>query len=138
MNVKEYQDKAKSLRHLPMVEAWIAAYRADKWNIHEDCKWCGWPHNTHLLCNQAPFGVVVFGRYPYSVSMAEVVWWVDFMESHAPAGAFHWRDQKFFRRTDAGVEITFFTPYNNTPQRHVWVIPQLEWESITASTQERT
>ena len=130
MTYSEYVAEAKALRGSPMVAAWIKEYQRNAWAVYQDCKQCGFPHSPHILCNGATFGEVVFGAQRYSIELGNVVWWEDFMRTHSPNGAFHWRDQKYFRRTEAGVEIIFFTKFNNTPQRNVWVIPSREWESI--------
>ena len=133
MNTREYQEKAMSLRHNPMVKEWIKERQKEGWNRCKDCKKCGFPHSDGLLCNGAPFGEIHFGGDKYYVSMSNVVFWTEFMQDHAPQGTFHWKHQRYFRRTDAGVEVTFFSKYNNTPQTHTWLIPDLEWQSIVDS-----
>lgn len=131
MNWENYFRQAKSLRLRPTVQAWIQSYQAKPYNKHLDCKTCGFPHSEHLMCNNAPFGEVQFGCQTYSITTGNVVWWVQFMEEHAPIGAFHWRDQRFFRRMkDGSVEVTFYTAFNNVPQKNVWIIPAEEWASI--------
>ena len=138
MNAKEYEDLAKSLRHNPMVEAWIKTYLAQPHHDYKDCDRCGFPHPKGLMCNTAPFGELRFGGYTYSIELSNVVWWIGFMDDYAPKGAFHWKNERFFRRVDGAVEVTFFLPYNNTPQRNRWVIPNGEWDSIVEATQEAT
>lgn len=134
MNTKEYQDLAKSLRNNPMVEAWIEHARSKPHRNFKDCTHCGFPHDEHLICSQASFGEIVFGGHTYSISMSNVVWWMGFIESYAPIGAFHWKNERFFRRVPGAVEVTFFLPYNNTPQKNRWIIPSGEWDSIVAAT----
>lgn len=130
----EYVTRAKALRYSAMVEAWIRA-----WGVNDDdCAKCSFPHSPHLLCNSAPFGRVRFGGTDYTTSLSNVVWWVGFMEAYAPLGAFHWKDERFFRRTPEGVEVTFFTRHNNTPQRSVWTIPSNEWGSIVSAMKEQS
>lgn len=132
MRYGEYVSKAKALRHTAVVEAWISAFK--KRSQYPDCKHCSYPHSSNLLCGRAPFGEVRFGGHYYSVDLSNVVYWHEFIQTCAPENAFHWRDEKFFRRTSNGVEITFFTSWNNTPQRVVWKIPANEWESIVTAT----
>lgn len=132
MNPQEYNAKASKLRHDPMVEAWIAAYQADQVTPHEDCKHCGFPHDKHLLCG-GTFGKLVFGGNAYYIDRSSLIYWRGFVDDYAPQGAFHWKHERFFRRTDAGVEVTFFAPYNNCPQKVVWLIPENEWASICSA-----
>jgi hypothetical protein len=137
MTIYEYQKLAMSLRHNSMVEAWIKEYQGtDQFCKHKDCRDCGFPHAPNLLCNLAQFGRVMFGGDSYSISMSNVVWWVDFMTNHAPVGAFHWKQQRFFRRVDKGVEITFFHLYNNCPQKNTWIVPDAEWDSIVQAVKK--
>jgi len=131
MNPREYQEQAKSLRHNSMVEAWIKQRQRDPWNVATDCSRCGFPHNPGLICNGAPFGEIVFGGHTYYISISNVVWWVEFMCDYAPIGAFHWKNEWFFRKVNDNVEVTFFTSYNNTPQPNTLLIPLAEWKSIT-------
>ena len=127
-----YLAKAKALRHNPMVEAWIAKSREMERQNYTDCKHCGWPHNESLLCFQADFGTLWFCGELYGVDESEVVWWVDFMQAYAPQGAFHWKNERFFLRTNEGIEMISWYKYNNTPQKSVVKIPLAEWQTIVS------
>jgi len=133
MTFESYLNEAMALRKNPMVKAWIATYQEIQEVKYKNCQHCGFPHHDGLICNGATFGAIDFGGRYYFINLGNVVWWVHFMKSHAPPGAFHWRDQKFFARTKDGVQITFFTEYNGHPQKNVWTIPPLEWESIVSA-----
>ena len=129
MNRSQYVEKAKALRHTPMIEAWIKRYWPDEQPAN--CNHCSFPHPPQFLC-PATFGTVVFGDSQYSVNLNNVVFWYEFMQEFAPKGAFHWRHERFFKRVPEGVEVTFFTRFNSTPQRNTWLIPALEWDSIVS------
>jgi hypothetical protein len=135
--MNEYYEKAKEIRHAPMVEVWIQ----ERQRIHgaiEDCKSCGFPHNKHILCNQAPFAEIKFGGDSYSISLSNLVWWHDFIQGFVPVGAYHWSKERFFRNTLEGIEVVFFTKYNNHPQRNAWLIPHMEWRTIVEQVSPQT
>lgn len=121
----------KSLRHHPMVEAWITVSQLRECPRREDCAKCGFPHDKHLLCGRgATFGELRIGGHTYYVDTSNVEYFLRFMESITNE-VFHWRDDITFQRTTKGnVKVTFFTPFNNTPQKREWDIPDSEWKSI--------
>ena len=114
-----------------MVVAWIEQYQArNQGSVRADCRWCGYPHDPNSLCNGATFGQYRLCGHDYFVSLSNVVSSVEFMRNHVPVGAYHWRDGRFFKRTEQAIEVHFFEPYNGVPQRQVWFISRLEWETI--------
>lgn len=118
-----------------MVQAWIELYQHKRvpLPIHDDCESCGFPHPENLLCSGAIFAYAPIGGHLYSININNIEYFVGLREK-GNAGGFHWRNDTFFRRTEDGnVEITFYTPYNNTPQQNKWVIPAMEWKSIVDS-----
>lgn len=125
----------KLLRHHPMVVAWIIFYQRKEHQKHEDCNKCGFPHNGHMLCGGgATFGELKIGKDSYYVDASNVEYFIWFREQIAADGAFHWRDDTFFSRTaDGKVKVTFYTRFNNSPQKQAWNIPDAEWKSIVES-----
>lgn len=131
----EYFKKARALRDSPMVKAWISAYQTDKWNTHEDCHHCGFPHSPHVLCGSgATFGKVSIGRDRYSIDLSSVVFFHEFMSELGQGWGFHWRNQIYFKRDDdGGVVVRYFEQFNNHPQLKTWRIPPNEWASIVCA-----
>lgn len=125
----------KPLRHHPMVEAWITFYQRLEHQKHEDCNKCGFPHSKHLLCGRgSTFGELLIGKHRYFVDASNVESFIVFREKTCADEAFHWRDDIFFSKSvDGGVKVTFYTPFNNNPHKHVWNIPDEEWKSIIES-----
>jgi hypothetical protein len=129
-----YGDRAMALRHDPMVEAWINEFRtAFDWSPkYPDCMHCSYPHAPMLLCYGAQFGQTRIGYDLYSIDFSNVCWFVEFRRKQRQG--FHWRRDIYFRRTDdGGVEVTSYTPYNNSPQEHIWKILATEWASIVCN-----
>lgn len=133
---QEYKARAADLRHSPMVEAWIAAYRASdpQWHTHSDCLHCGYPHSANLLCHGAAFGEVPIGGKLYSVDFSNVLFFHEFRLELGKSNGFHWRDDKYFKRLpDGSVRIQFIEPFNGHPNIKEWTIPPAEWASIVCS-----
>lgn len=134
--IQQYDVRAKALRHHPMVEAWIKEYyTAFVWREQPpDCRHCSYPHSPNLLCGGATFGALSIGGELYYVDWSNVCYFVQFREKERDG--FHWRHDRFFRKTPEGIEVVFFTQYNNTPQEHVWRISRNEWKSIVTACRE--
>ena len=127
----------KELRNDPMVNAWIDTYRKNHKSMpgykdHEDCFLCGFPHDKHLLCGSgATFGELYIGGNCYYVDTSNVESFLQFRKQKNLNNSFHWRDDIHIGKTESGdVIISFFTKFNNTPQKKTWNIPYLEWKSI--------
>lgn len=125
----------KSLRHHPIVEAWITTYqnnKAFKEFKDEDCSNCGFPHEKSLLCGgTTTFGELCIGRHTYYINASNVEYFIKFREQPSVENAIHWHDDIYFQRTEKEeIKISYYVPFNNTPQKQVWVIPAMEWESI--------
>ncbi len=120
------------MNRTPMIQAWIDAYskQHERWGPpHVDCKFCGWPHDKHLVCGGgATFGLVRLGGKDYSVDKSNVDVMVRFIEER-PSG-FHWRNDIYFEVVENGVRVHFIEDFNNHPHRKSWLIPRPEWESI--------
>jgi hypothetical protein len=139
MTPAEYHTEAQALRHSPMVEAWIKAYRESnpRWHTHADCHFCGFPHSKHIPCHGAAFGHVPVGGKSYSVDYSNVVFFHQFRLELGKEAGFHWRDDKYFKRLDDGsVQIQFVEEFNGHPNVKSWVIPSPEWASIVCSVSE--
>ncbi len=129
------KEQVANLRKNPMVQHWIAEFQKGAWfpESYPECPYCGWPHNSHILCGMgATFGKLTIGRDTYSVDASNVEYFVKFRDQ--PMRGFHWRDDVFFERLpDGTVEVRWFTQYNNTPQPEIWRIAPAEWASIVCS-----
>jgi hypothetical protein len=121
------------LRHDPMVAAWIADYQRDKWNQHPDCKLCGWPHATVLMCGMgSTFGQVKIGRQYVYVDTSNVASLRKFREELGATG-FHWRDDVYVARSADAVVINRIEYFNGHPHVEKWVIPVNEFASIVCA-----
>lgn len=121
-----------NLRNHPTVQACISDYRKTNNRENKDCKTCGFPHSEYLLCGTgATFGTLIIGTDRYSVDTSNVEYFVQFRSGIG--GGFHWKNDIFFQRLDGCVVVTYYEKYGNTPQKHTWRIPVIEWESIVKS-----
>jgi hypothetical protein len=113
-----------------LIKSWIQEYQKDKWNIHEICRSCKYPHSNYVCCGSgATFGKAMFGGFLYAVDSSNVDYYVHLRE--IVAIGHHWQNDVYFYTNNGYTVIRYIKDYNGHPNIHEFNIPALEWLTIT-------